>query len=362
MKNRIWILWLVIIMLLSAGCSPKKVEKTPGTDYSVGYLESKIWFYEDNVFINCSHSGKQRILCGDLSGKEAWSVYAENAKIFDLFGSALICHETGEQEYRIYELCGGKEVSFRADALSAGILTEQTLCLFGNEGQQDYCYKIELSSMRFSKGKIAKNVKRVCMDGDQIYYTYQDLDATVLMHYDRATGKEQEICRDEKGVGFDFNDHWFIYWSGNYVKDPCLYDRASGAVRRIYEDPYGATIGLYGDYILRDMDLRNGMHRYAVFDLSKDAEVSMESLGLTNNIGYFDLFEDGFVYYDTQPLQTVSVYTNGETRRVTVDRQFAKEEVLNVNVNDQGIAFITESELFTAPWDDPVLKKYDHSK
>ncbi len=361
MKNRIWILLLIMIMVFSAGCSPKKAEKDPGTDYSVGYLESEVWFFEDRAFINCSHSGKYKILYGDLSGEEMLQVYAENAKIFDLFGSALVCYETEEQQYRVYDLRGEKEVVFDADALSAGILTEQTLCLFGNEGQQEYCYKIDLSSMRFSKEKSAKSIERICLDGDQIYYTYWDLGATVLMHYDRATGQEKEIYRNEKGVGFDFNEKWFIYWSGIY-NNPYIYDRATGAVRRAYDDPYGATIGLYEDYVLRDVDLRNGMHQYAVFDLSKGAEVPMEDLGLSNSIRDFDLFEDGFVYYDTYPLQTASVYIGSEKRTVTVNKKFTKGAVLNVEANEKGIAFITESELYTATWEDPVLNKYDHGK
>ena len=361
MKNRIWILLMIIVVALAAGCSPKKAEKEPGTDYSVGYLESNIWFYEDRVFINCSHSGKYRVLCGTLSGEGALQVYAEDEKIFDLFGPALVCYETEEQRYRVCDLRGEKEVSFVADALSDGFLTEQTLCLFGNEGEWDYCYKIDLSSMGFSKEKLAKNVERVCPDGEQIYYTYWDLGSTVLMHYDCATGREQELCRDEQGVGFDFNDTWFIYWSGIY-NNPYIYDRATGEIRRAYDDPYGATLGLYGDYVLRDVDLRNGMHQYAVFDLSKGAEVPMEDLGLSNGIGDFDLFEDGFVYYDTHPLQTASVCFKGEKRTVTVNKQFTKDAVLNVKVNEQGIAFVTESELYTATWEDPTLKKYDHGR
>ena len=362
MKNRIWILSLIMIMVFSAGCSPKKAEKGPGTDYSVGYLESDIWFYEDRVFINCSHSGKYKVLCGVLSGKEELQVYAEDEKIFDLFGSALVCYETKEQQYRVYDLHRGKEVSFVADALSAGSLMQQTLCLFGNEGQQDYCYKIDLSSMHFSKEKIAKNVQRICLDGDQIYYTCCDLSAIVLMHYDCATGQEEEIYRDEKGVAFDFNEKWFIYWSGNYVNNPYVYDRATGAVRRAYDDPYGATLGLYDDYVLRNVDQRNGIHNYAVFDLSKGVEVPVGDLGLANDIGNFDLFEDGFVYYDTDPLITVSVYINGEKRTVTVNKKFTKDEVLKVAVNEEGVAFITMEKIYTATWRDPVVKKYDHSK
>jgi hypothetical protein len=236
---------------------------------------------------------------------------------------------------------------------------DDTLYLFGQKDGKFACYTVELSSLTVSAQNCPREIEWIGMDDRSVFYIYTEGENKVLVDYDRSTKQEKEVWRNT-GIGLDFDDTRLIYWNG--TDGPYLYDRQTGEQRRVFTDPYGTPQRLLGDIIWRRVDTGDGRPLYATYDLSKDLEIPMGDLGLADSTFYYSFFQGGYVYYDTYPLQTASVYFKGETRTVTVNEQFIKDAVLNVKVNDQGIAFITESELYTATWEDPVLNKYDHGR
>lgn len=366
MKYRLLAIFLTVLLLLSCGCNKQPEEPlfepdttTGPPNIPIGNFEPELWMGEEGVYFNCSHAGTKSIMYASFTGWRTPELVAEGLEMADLFGSVMVYRDWKEEASYLQDLDTGAKAPLALDEIDTHLLLEDTLYLFGLENERFACYTVDLATLTASAQNCPRLIEWIAMDDRSVFYIYTEGENEVLVDYDRATKQEKEIWRNA-GIGLDYDATRLIYWNG--TDGPYLYDRQTGEQRRVFTDPYGTPQRLLGDIIWRRVDTGDGIPLYATYDLSKDMEIPMGDLGLANNTYYYSFFQGGYIYYDTYPLQTLTVYKDGEKRTVTVDEQFAKEEVLNVKVNDQGIAFITESELYTATWEDPVLKKYDHGK
>ncbi len=366
MKSRLLAILLILLLLLSCGCNKETEDllfnpnvTTGPPNRPIGNFEPELWMGEEGVYFNCSHGGTKSIMYASFTGQGTPTLIAEGLEMTDLFGSLMVYRDWKNKASYLQDLNTGAKAPLALDSIDASLRLEDTLYLFGQEDEKFACYTVELATLEISAQKCPRKIEWIAMDDRSVFYIYAEGENDVLVEYDRATKQEKELWRNT-GIGLDYDATRLIYWYG--TDGPYLYDRQTGEQRRVFTDPYGTPQRLLGDIIWRRVDTGDGMPRYATYDLSKDAEVPMGDLGLANDTFYYSFFKGGYIYYDTYPLQTLTVYKDGEQRTVTVNEQFIKDAVLNAKVNDQGIAFITESELYTATWEDPVLKKYDHSR
>lgn len=362
MRRLFCMILVCIVCFVATGCSTEvDYKETNIKDPTSSEREQNLWMYEDEVYFGCSHGDTPKIFkIGLERGSKA--VLLNDAYLYGIFGSLLVAKQNSnfqakklsdpliEMDWKI--ICSLGEGEF----ITASYESFDRLYLIGN----GFYYEVDkntLQSQRQGFDQEKRKIVSVVSSGEGVYYICTDSVGGTLCHKNKK-GEIQEISKVRRDTTLHLYETRLFCQSA--FADPFVYDIVDQTITipTKFKNGYNSTV-LMKNIAVSTTHYEEG--RIWIYDIMADKELSATDIGLDCTQTYTHILPNGFVYFSNATADSITAVINGKTYMVDLSDSISSEnEVTKIQMNEFGLAFMTNRKVVTICWSDQVVREIYH--